>query len=67
LRWDHATPIYRSPKTSLKKTLIYRMVVDPVAILITYFFTGELFGSLSAVVLIEAFSTAFYYVLDRLM
>ncbi|MCD6465052.1 hypothetical protein J7L27_01625 [Candidatus Bathyarchaeota archaeon] len=47
--------------------MIYRMVVDPVAILITYFFTGELFGSLSAVVLIEAFSTAFYYVLDRLM
>ncbi|HDO41919.1 MAG TPA: DUF2061 domain-containing protein [Candidatus Bathyarchaeota archaeon] len=57
----------RSPKTSLKKTLIYRIIVDPIAILITYLSTGEFFGSLSAVILIEAFSTVFYYALDRLM
>ncbi|MEM1674391.1 MAG: DUF2061 domain-containing protein [Candidatus Bathyarchaeia archaeon] len=62
-----AQPIYRPRKTSLKKTLIYRLVVDPVALLITYVFTGELSGSIIAVVLIEIFSTAFYYLLDRLM
>ncbi|MBS7640285.1 MAG: hypothetical protein QXJ19_07370 [Candidatus Bathyarchaeia archaeon] len=47
--------------------MIYRLVVDPVALLITYVFTGELSGSIIAVVLIEIFSTAFYYLLDRLM
>lgn len=62
-----APPIYRSRKTSLKKTLIYRLVVDPVALLITYIMTGELSGSILAVILIEVFSTIFYYVLDRLV
>jgi uncharacterized membrane protein len=52
---------------SIKKTIIYRLVVDPIALLITYVLTGELSGSIIAVLLIEAFSTAFYYVLDRLM
>jgi len=47
--------------------LIYRLIVDPVALLTTYVLTGELSGSILAVVLIEAFSTVFYYVLDRLM
>lgn len=62
-----APPIYRSRKTSLKKTLIYRLVVDPVALLVTYIMTGELSGSILAVILIEIFSTVFYYVLDRLV
>ncbi|MEM1543103.1 MAG: hypothetical protein QW600_00055 [Candidatus Bathyarchaeia archaeon] len=47
--------------------MIYRLVVDPVALLVTYVLTGELSGSIIAVLLIEAFSTAFYYILDRLM
>jgi len=47
--------------------LIYRAVVDPVAILITYILTGEFFGSISAVITIEMFSTVFYYLLDRLL
>jgi len=47
--------------------LLYRLVVDPVALLITYVSTGEIFGSILAVLMIEAFSTVFYYVLDRLM
>ncbi|MEM2049623.1 MAG: DUF2061 domain-containing protein [Thermoproteota archaeon] len=51
----------------MKKTLIYRLVVDPVALLITYIMTGELSGSILAVILIEIFSTIFYYVLDRLV
>ena len=54
-------------RTSLKKTLIYRIVVDPVAVLVTYILTGRVFESISAVIIIEAFSTIFYYVLDRLM
>jgi len=52
---------------SLKKTLIYRAVVDPVAILITYVLTGKFLGSISAVIMIEVFSTVFYYLLDRLL
>jgi len=64
--WD-AQPISRSRRTSIKKTIIYRLVVDPVALLVTYVLTGELSGSIIAVLLIEAFSTAFYYILDRLM
>jgi len=47
--------------------LIYRLVVDPAAIVITYFSTGQFFGSILAVIVIESFSMAFYYVLDRLM
>jgi uncharacterized membrane protein len=47
--------------------LVYRLVVDPVALLTTYVLTGELSGSILAVILTEVFSTAFYYVLDRLM
>jgi len=62
-----ASPISRSRWASLKKTLIYRIVVDPVAILITYISTGEFFGSISAVIMIEAFSTIFYYLLDRVL
>jgi len=62
-----AQPISRSRRMSIKKTIIYRLVVDPIALLITYVLTGELSGSIIAVLLIEAFSTAFYYVLDRLM
>ncbi|RJS86004.1 DUF2061 domain-containing protein [Candidatus Bathyarchaeota archaeon] len=62
-----ASPISRSRWASLKKTLIYRAVVDPVAILITYILTGEFFGSISAVITIEMFSTVFYYLLDRLL
>lgn len=62
-----AQPISRPRRTSIKKTLVYRLVVDPVALLITYILTGELSGSIIAVLLIEAFSTVFYYVLDRLM
>jgi len=63
-----ASPIsHRSRKVSVKKTLLYRLVVDPVALLITYVSTGEVFGSILAVLMIEAFSTVFYYVLDRLM
>ena len=54
-------------KISVKKTLLYRLVVDPVALLITYFSTGQIVGSIAAVIIIEAFSTIFYYVLDRLM
>ncbi|MBS7634389.1 hypothetical protein KEJ34_02680 [Candidatus Bathyarchaeota archaeon] len=46
---------------------MYRLVVDPVALFITYVFTGELFGSIIAVLSIETFSTVFYYILDRLM
>jgi uncharacterized membrane protein len=61
------SPISRSRWTSLKKTLLYRAVVDPVAILITYVLTGEFFGSVTAVILIEAFSSIFYYLLDRLL
>jgi len=38
-----------------------------VALLVTYVSTGEVFGSILAVAMIEAFSTIFYYVLDRLM
>ncbi|MGB9718910.1 MAG: DUF2061 domain-containing protein [Thermoproteota archaeon] len=49
------------------KTLVYRLIVDPVALLITYIMTGELSGSILAVLLIEMFSTVFYYILDRLM
>ncbi|MEM1586026.1 MAG: DUF2061 domain-containing protein [Candidatus Bathyarchaeia archaeon] len=66
VRWD-AQPISRPRRTSIKKTVIYRLVVDPVALIITYIFTGELSGSIVAVLLIETFSTAFYYLLDRLM
>jgi len=62
-----ASPISRSRWTSLKKTLIYRIVVDPVAILITYISTGEFLGSISAVIMIEVFSTIFYYLLDRVL
>jgi len=47
--------------------MIYRLVVDPVAMGVTYLLTGELSGSILAVVIIEAFSTIFYYILDRLM
>ncbi|MCD6470758.1 DUF2061 domain-containing protein [Candidatus Bathyarchaeota archaeon] len=47
--------------------MIYRLVVDPTAILITYLLTGEFLGSISAVIIIEVFSTIFYYLLDRLM
>jgi len=65
--WWDARPISRPRKTSIKKTIIYRLVVDPFALLITYVFTGELFGSIAAVLLIETFSTAFYYLLDRFM
>jgi uncharacterized membrane protein len=64
---QYAPPIHRSRKKSLVKTLVYRLVVDPVALLITYIMTGELSGSILAVLLIEVFSTAFYYILDRLM
>lgn len=46
---------------------MYRLIVDPVALLVTYFMTGELSGSITAVLLIEIFSTAFYYILDRIM
>ena len=60
-------PILRPRKTSIKKTLIYRLVVDPVAIAVTYLLTGQFSSSIFAVVLIESFSTAFYYVLDRWM
>ncbi|MBC7129655.1 hypothetical protein H5T51_00350 [Candidatus Bathyarchaeota archaeon] len=42
-------------------------MVDPAALLITYVLTGEFFGSIFAVIVIEAFSTIFYYILDRLM
>jgi len=62
-----ASPISRSRWASLKKTLIYRVVVDPVAVLITYVLTGEFLGSISAVIAIEMFSTVFYYLLDRLL
>ncbi|RLG05256.1 MAG: hypothetical protein DRN68_08895 [Thaumarchaeota archaeon] len=62
-----AAPISRTRRISLKKTLIYRMVVDPVAVLVTYVLTGRVFESVSAVIIIEVFSTIFYYVLDRLM
>lgn len=62
-----AQPISRARKTSIKKTIIYRLLVDPAALLITYALTGELSGSIIAVLLIETFSTAFYYILDRLM
>ena len=63
-----ASPISkRSRKISLKKTLIYRLVVDPAALLITYIATGEVLGSIFAVIMIEAFSTIFYYILDRVM
>ncbi len=63
-----APPIsQRARKISIKKTLLYRLVVDPVALLITYFSTGQIIGSIAAVIIIEAFSTIFYYVLDRLM
>ncbi|RJS87970.1 DUF2061 domain-containing protein [Candidatus Bathyarchaeota archaeon] len=62
-----APPISRSRWTSLKKTLIYRSVVDPVAILVTYILTGEFLGSISAVIVIEFFSSIFYYLLDRLL
>jgi len=62
-----ASPISRSRWTSLKKTLIYRAVVDPVAVLVTYLLTGEFLGSISAVIVIEYFSSIFYYVLDRLL
>jgi uncharacterized membrane protein len=37
------------------------------ALLITYFSTGQIVGSVAAVVMIEAFSTVFYYMLDRAM
>jgi len=47
--------------------VIYRLVVDPVAVGVTYLLTGELSGSILAVAIIEAFSTLFYYLLDRLM
>ncbi|MCX8177022.1 MAG: DUF2061 domain-containing protein [Candidatus Bathyarchaeota archaeon] len=60
-------PISRSRRTSLKKALIYRLIVDPVALSVTYFMTGELSGSITAVLLIEIISTAFYYFLDRIM
>jgi hypothetical protein len=61
-------PISKRPRrTSFKKTLLYRLVVDPVALLVTYFSTGQIAGSIAAVIIIEAFSTAFYYVLDRKM
>jgi len=43
------------------------MVIDPVAALVTYVLTGRVSESISAVIIIEAFSTIFYYVLDRLM
>jgi hypothetical protein len=46
---------------------LYRLIVDPVALLVTYFSTGQIAGSIAAVIIIEAFSTAFYYVLDRKM
>jgi uncharacterized membrane protein len=62
-----AQPISRTRKTSIRKTIIYRLVVDPVALTVTYIFTGELSGSIAAVLLIEFFSTFFYYILDRLM
>jgi len=63
-----APPIsQRARKISIKKTLLYRLVVDPVALLITYFSTGQIIGSIAAVIIIEAFSTIFYYMLDRLM
>jgi len=64
--WN-AKPISKPRKASLKKTLIYRAVVDPAAFLLTYLFTGEISGSILAVIAIEAFSTIFYYILDRLM
>jgi len=63
-----ASPISRRPRrVSVKKTLVYRLVVDPVALLVTYVSTGEVFGSILAVAITETFSTIFYYVLDRLM
>ena len=67
MRGADAQPISRTRRTSIKKTIIYRIVVDPIALLITYISTGELSGSIIAVLLIETFSTAFYYLLDRLM
>ncbi|MCD6530570.1 DUF2061 domain-containing protein [Candidatus Bathyarchaeota archaeon] len=60
-------PISRPRRVSLKKTVIYRAVVDPVAVAITYLLTGQFSNSIFAVVLIEAFSTVFYYLLDRVM
>jgi hypothetical protein len=61
-------PISNRPRRiSVKKTLLYRLVVDPVALLVTYFSTGQIVGSIAAVIIIEAFSTVFYYVLDRTM
>jgi uncharacterized membrane protein len=61
-------PISQRPRRlSVKKTLLYRLVVDPVALLVTYFSTGQIIGSIAAVIVIEVFSTVFYYALDRLM
>jgi uncharacterized membrane protein len=57
----------RSRKLSVKKALLYRLVVDPVALLVTYFSTGQIVGSIAAVIIIESFSTIFYYALDRIM